>query len=60
MKLIDVVSSIVTNDDLVSDKDIEETILYLLRDNILQDARALKRIYKKLKDDIEYKEALEE
>lgn len=54
MKLVDIIAAIVGN-DLVSDKDIEETVLYLTE--ATQDAGTLKRIVKKLNKALEYEEA---
>lgn len=53
LKLVDIVSSIVTRNH-VTDKDIERTVLYLVRDDILQDVRTLRRIGKAVNRMIEY------
>ena len=56
MKLYDVVQAIVLKQD-VSAKDIENTILFLVQDNILDDVRVLRRIVKQLNADMEYEDA---
>jgi len=56
VKLYDVVQAIVLKQD-VSAKDIENTILFLVQDNILDDVRVLRRIVKQLNADMEYEDA---
>jgi hypothetical protein len=56
MKLCDVVRAIVMEEN-ISDKDIENTVLYLTQDNVLDDLRVFRRIVKKLNADMEYEEA---
>jgi len=56
MKLCDVVQAIVLGEK-VSAYDIEHTIQFLTRDDILTDMRVLRRIVKRLNADMEYEDA---
>ncbi len=57
MKLYDVVKAIIIQEN-ISDKDIENTVLYLVKDENLQDERVFRRIVKKIHEQMEYDNAL--
>ena len=49
MKLVNVVSSLLENENIkISNKDIKETVLYLLGDTVLDDVRVLKKIHQEI------------
>lgn len=53
MKLQDVVGAIV-RDQGVTPNEIVATVLYLLQDDVCQDQKTLFKIWKSIKDDVEY------
>lgn len=58
MKLYDVVRSLIeTNGIYISNKDIEETIMFLLQDDVLDDSRVIVRIAKHVNEQVEYDKA---
>jgi hypothetical protein len=56
MKLATVVKAIVISEP-VTQKDIEETVTFLMQDNVLRDMKIWKRLIKKFNDEMEYETA---
>jgi len=56
MGLLSVVSAIVCEHD-VSDKEIAETVLFLMQDNILRSPKVFKRVVDELKQDLDAEES---